>query len=631
MESPKRAVAILIAIILCTGGQARAMDKAASSGTRSASCIVNITVDPAIFPLTPLTVEHLLYSSGVGGKAARDVLKFDPNDLEIPHNYLENLYEFVEIEWLSDSVRPAGMGLGAPRLGETHIPMPAPGTPTPSPKPMTDAFEEGYHDEMMAEMQSELEAVYGELTGAEKPPRADEPEAQYTTSLRGRSLRSGRSSGRGTRDRSGPEEMMGGRGGYGGGMMGGMRGMYGGPAGPGPAASVERTMAARLLVHLPQEAAPVADQLLKAIVENFRQTLLNAHEQHIRELAGLIDYADSRRAKAEQELDEVLGAGPDKTAEEKRVEQALGTTVDLSELTPEMPAGDAIEVLRNSTEPPLQIAVMWKDLLENAEVEPSTPIDVDGLPRVELETALKIVLKALTDGVVELNYRIEGDVIVIGTEMTQEAEPQPMEEPSVQIDVTELAARRRDLQRSLRSYEMDLAGMEARRQAIQEQIVRIRDETSKKMAEDSVTQELEALVQMNETSLSQLQKQAQTGRLSELELAKGRENLARARIELAKRREELSRSAGGALLTRFNDELSSIAIDMAERRATLDIFRRQLATTEWQLTQASTFDPRAARVRAAREMLDIAERQVTELKTRRANLQPPTVTMIGAN
>lgn len=50
---------------------------AAISGTRQASCLLRITSDPAVLPLTPEVVEFLLRSSGVAGRAARDVGIFD--------------------------------------------------------------------------------------------------------------------------------------------------------------------------------------------------------------------------------------------------------------------------------------------------------------------------------------------------------------------------------------------------------------------------------------------------------------------------------------------------------------------------------------------------------------------------
>ena len=185
--------------------------------------------------------------------------------------------------------------------------------------------------------------------------------------------------------------------------------------------------------------------------------------------------------------------------------------------------------------------------------------------------------------------------------------------------------------RGIRSQEMDLAMTEARRRAIEEQIVEVTIRTSEKLEGDAVTQQLGEIVEMNATSLSLLQRQFEAGRLSESDMMKGKESLTKARIDLAMRREELAKSIGGNRLSQLNDELSRMTIDMAEKRAEMEFLHRQLAETEDEIARASMFDPQAARIRIARQALDIAEAQVIQLKRRLAELQPPMVAVIGAN
>jgi hypothetical protein len=100
---------------------------------------------------------------------------------------------------------------------------------------------------------------------------------------------------------------------------------------------------------------------------------------------------------------------------------------------------------------------------------------------------------------------------------------------------------------------------------------------------------------------------------------------------MAKRREELSKQVGGGQLEQLNSELGRMAIDRAEKEAQRGILSGQVAQIQQQLAQASTFDPEAARVRAAKEGLDILARQIAGLQVQIANLQPPMVTVIGAN
>ena len=78
------------------------------------------------------------------------------------------------------------------------------------------------------------------------------------------------------------------------------------------------------------------------------------------------------------------------------VYEQLDEIVDLSALTPSMPFSEAIEELKNSVEPPLKIVVLWRDLLNEAEIEPITEIDMDGVGAIGLGKALELLLKAVS-------------------------------------------------------------------------------------------------------------------------------------------------------------------------------------------------------------------------------------------
>jgi len=93
----------------------------------------------------------------------------------------------------------------------------------------------------------------------------------------------------------------------------------------------------------------------------------------------------------------------------------LNEVVDLSRFTPEMPLGEAIEELKNSVEPPLMIIVLWRDLYDNADIERTTPINMDAISAVRLGTALKLLLMSVSSGFAELDYIVENGVITIAT------------------------------------------------------------------------------------------------------------------------------------------------------------------------------------------------------------------------
>ncbi|HSW02797.1 MAG TPA: hypothetical protein VLI39_21715 [Sedimentisphaerales bacterium] len=90
-----------------------------------------------------------------------------------------------------------------------------------------------------------------------------------------------------------------------------------------------------------------------------------------------------------------------------RVYEQLEQEVDLSAITQTTPAGEAFEILRRSIDPPLNIVVLWRDLMENANIESSSPVDFDGPPSIRLGTALDNMASALSDPLAGPDYRVD--------------------------------------------------------------------------------------------------------------------------------------------------------------------------------------------------------------------------------
>jgi len=110
--------------------------------------------------------------------------------------------------------------------------------------------------------------------------------------------------------------------------------------------------------------------------------------------------------------EEAIGQDPADAA----VFRQLDEIVDLSELTAETPLSDAIEELKNSVEPPLKIVVLWRDLLDNADIDQATPINMDAISAVPLRRVLELLLESVVSAVyAELDYVVEGGVIKIAT------------------------------------------------------------------------------------------------------------------------------------------------------------------------------------------------------------------------
>lgn len=567
---------IILLIVALTGSVAMAMQAAqdnsakgqqttqrAISGTRAASCVVRITVDPVIVPLDPATLQSLLYSSAVATAAAREALHLDSWD-----NPWETL---IQMEWLNESSR--------------------------RPSPATGSRDE----EATALMLRQLENIYGQeyirqmgYGDSRTPDKPNQPAGGSTDSTRPP----------GTRVRENP------------------------PAPPSLARSVPGVTPSatiQLSVHLPDGVPLAADEFLRAVISNLRSSLRYAYEVYLSDLSDQLDQTRPQYDEAVNTLQDVTDPAT------LRIREQLRTVVDLSALTPEMPLAEAIEHLKKSVEPPLNIVALWNDLMDSLSVERTTPINIDGMASVKLGTALDLLVKGVHSGGAKAMWRIKGDAIVIATAAALGESGEPMGQPRVETDIRALAAQRNELANKLQDLELNLAGQEARRTAIAEQIARTQAQADVRLSEDEVTKELEHLVQFAMENFSNLRKQAEAGRASTADVDRANESLTRARIDLARRREELSKQVGGGQLDQLNSEMGRIAIDRAEKEAQRDVLARHLAQVQQQLAQASTFDPEAARMRVGREGLDILARRIAELQTRIANLQPPMVTVIGAN
>ena len=123
------------------------------------------------------------------------------------------------------------------------------------------------------------------------------------------------------------------------------------------------------------------------------------------------------------------------------------------------------------------MVVLWKDLFENAEIEPVTPIDMDGMAEVALGTALDVLLKALGGGYYELAYSAKDSVIVVGTEETQGASLADAYLDLASAEYTsasDINQQRRELINEIDTLEMDISRQQASSAAVEREISQIR-------------------------------------------------------------------------------------------------------------------------------------------------------------
>jgi hypothetical protein len=395
----------------------------------------------------------------------------------------------------------------------------------------------------------------------------------------------------------------------------------------------------------------------------------------------------------------------DQSPSDISVYERLEQIVDLSGLTASMAFADVLNELKNSVDPPLQIQPNWRDLLENAEVEQTTPAGMDPQPNIKLRKALEILLEGISSDFAELKYVVDEGVILIATADSLPSKmvprvyeipalaysagatkdlidtiqntidpkswfdigdigdatitPYPRQRPrklailqtyenhqkiwkflqGITIDIPAgaplevpadmLFSETNNLLREKQNLEMELARLQGRMPAIDEQIMRIKKEIEEKIQADQVSEELRRILDLQVKYLEGVEKLADSGRVQGTEVTDAEEKVARAKIELARRREQIGASAGTDQLTKLSNELATLSIDMAEKKAMLDVIKKQLDQTQQQLAYADVSDPQLSRVRLATQALEIAERHVSELNARLVNLQLPTVSVLG--
>jgi len=654
METTKRIIFLLIlAVLVISPVQSEEKQSVRISNTRTANCLVKITCDPAILPLNLDTIDYLLQSSGVGGKARREVLGISP-DLD---------YDLFTVEYVQSFASEDLSGVGLlPRNSRT-------GQSSGSEEGM-DEYEYAMMMEMKAQMESQPMGKPNPSTSS--PGRAESFRRTRRTPSTGRTI---------TAIPDLPPD--------------------------------EQTYLFRLNVDLPEDVKPFAREFINALVDNLRESLREAHFDYSNNLEALLKNAESRRDQARSHLaeamEQVKAVGPSPEIKQNpadaAVNEQLEQIVNLSHLTSSMSFVDVINILGNSVEPPLQIQANWKDLLENAEVEQTTLAGMDPLTGVKLRKALEILLSSVSNDFAKLDYVVDEGVTLIATpdslpsdmvpgvyeipalayspgsakeladairntiepeswfELSDAGEgtitPYPRLRPkklaifqtfenhqkiqkflqTITIDIPAgtpsdipvemLLSQKNDLLREKQNLEMELARFQGRMPAIEAQIMRIKREIDDKVQADQVSEELTKILALQVKYLEEIKKLTDLGRASNNDVADAEEKLARAKIELARRREQIGASAGTDQLAKYSNELTTLAIDMAEKNAMLDVIKNQLDQTEQQLTAGDISDPQISRIRMAMQALEIAERRMNVLNARLVNLQLPTVSVLG--
>ncbi len=596
------------------------------SNTRSASCLVKVTCNPEVFPLNIDTIEYLMRTSAVVGKAAKvielsvaDAIDcFSVEEVPVSGGFMDgrlrreaHLLDLAEGEVrmreheLDTGIRE--MDMMRPRGEAAPMPTP-PGLGVPeAPQPVAT-----YQTSNLPSTRSTAPAA--SMPGNTTAQRSSRTRPGRTTSSITVSSKPIYGTTYGTTSRRISTSYS-------------TSGMSGASATrrSTPVAGKQQSLLFQLTVDLLEEApVPVAKEFMNVLVENLQSVLAKTYGNYLSNFHNnVLNRAEGRLYNAQEELDTAMGVIPGDYEIRERLEQEV---VDLSSIGPEHPFEEAIQILKRSVDPPLNIVVMWRELYGNAEIEQTTPVNIEGPSKVTLGKGLELLLRAVSDPDDEgLGYQIEGEIITIPNKRPEQAISQP------EVDTAYLTSQKRDLLRDKQQIEMELAGQEARREAIIKRIDRNSVMIQNKAAKDEITAELMQIVNMSEDLVARTEQLHKSGQASMSDISQAREKLARARMEMAKRQQELQLQTGGDQLARLNDELTNLSIDAEERQAVMQIINQQLVELDDQLSLASRFDPQAARIRVAKQALENTERRFNEVRAMEANLQEPMVVVIGAD
>jgi len=116
------------------------------------------------------------------------------------------------------------------------------------------------------------------------------------------------------------------------------------------------------------------------------------------------------QARIEPAQDSIARRRPDEA-----VSKELDKPAYIFEFTPNMSFVEAIEQIKYCVEPPLPIVVIWKDLYDNADIDRTTPINMDEISGVSPGRALRLLLASVSGGYDKLGYVVEDGIIMIAT------------------------------------------------------------------------------------------------------------------------------------------------------------------------------------------------------------------------
>ncbi len=185
------------------------------------------------------------------------------------------------------------------------------------------------------------------------------------------------------------------------------------------------------------------------------------------------------------------------------------------------------------------------------------------------------------------------------------------------------------LRQDVQTAKMNQASNQVIIDATTRRIADIQARIKQQLENDSITIELQSIVEMSGKLVIEAEKQVKAGTISSLQLDEIKEKHARARIEIARRRETLSKSIGGNLIESLNKELADRSIQATQDEASIRSMEQQLAEAESLLAKADDYELLSLKADIAKQNLQesILWRDRTSRQIR--FLQSPMVSILG--
>ncbi len=197
------------------------------------------------------------------------------------------------------------------------------------------------------------------------------------------------------------------------------------------------------------------------------------------------------------------------------------------------------------------------------------------------------------------------------------------------LDRTKILADINRLRQEVQSAKMNQASNQVSIDATTKQIADIQAKITDKLENDSITTELQGLVEMIEKLLARAEIEVQAGGIPADQIEDIKEKLARTKIELARRRESLSKSAGGTLIESLNKELADRLIQATQDEASLSSQEQQLAEVESLLVKVDDYELLSLKTEIVKQNLQEAMLWRDRMSRQIRLLQPPMVSILG--